>query len=150
VSKAHTQRTYGWIGVAAGGAILAGGLVYFAVNQSSVSDAKASYDAATQQGLAMTGICATTTMAGDYLKCNEAQQSTYDDWQAAKKRSTIALIGAGAGAVIAGIGAYLLLSSDDPHRYDRRSSQEQLSRARLVPVADVTPRGGFVGLSGAF
>jgi hypothetical protein len=98
----------------------------------------------------MTGICAVRTMLGDLDQCNATQQSAYDDWQAAKKRSTIALVGAGAGAVIAGVGAYLLLSSDDPHRYDRHSNQEPLSRVRLVPVADVTPRGGFLGLSGAF
>jgi hypothetical protein len=150
VSKAHAQRTYGWIALAAGGAVLAGGLGYFAVNQSSVSDAKASYDAALQQGFAKTGICAVMGAFGDAAQCNELQQSTYDDWQAAKTRSTIALIGAGAGAVIAGVGAYLLLSSDDPHRYDRRSHQEELSRVRLVPVAELTPRGSYWGLAGAF
>lgn len=149
VSKAHAQRTYGWIGVVAGGAILAGGLVYFAVNQSSKGDAQTTHDNLEQQFLSDTGVCDLSGGASP-VQCNATRQAAVDDLDAANRRSTIALIGAGAGAVIAGVGAYLLLSSDDPHRYDRHSNQEQLSRVRLVPVADVTPRGGFLGLSGAF
>jgi tetratricopeptide (TPR) repeat protein len=149
VGKTHSQRTYGWVAVAAGGAVVAGGLGYFLLNQSSESDAQSAYDAASLVRSNQTGICDTRTTAGDADRCNATVQSASDDLQAAKRRSTIALIGAGAGVVIAGVGAFLLLSSDDPHRYDRKS-KEELARVRWVPRGGFAPGGGWAGLEGSF
>jgi hypothetical protein len=148
VSKASSRRTYGWIAVAAGGAVALGGLGYFVINQSSKNDAQAKHDQLELEFETMTGACDLPSGVSAEA-CNSARQSALNDLNAAKNRSTIALVTAGVGAAIAGVGAYLLLSGDDPHRYDRRPSGET-SRFHLVPSATLAPSGGWAGVTGSF
>jgi len=148
VSKATSRRTYGWIAVAAGGAVALGGLGYFAINQSSKNDAQSKHDQLELDFEMMSGVCDLPNGASADA-CNNARQSALDDLNAAERRSTIALITAGVGAAIAGVGAYLLLSGDDPHRYDRRPSGE-MGRVWLVPSAALAPSGGWAGVTGSF
>jgi hypothetical protein len=150
VSHAKTQRTWGVIALAVGGAVTIGGITYFIVNQSSKSDAQTKSDDLEQQFATKTGICDIASGLSSADNCNNQRQAALDDVNAAKSRSNVALIGAGAGVVIAGIGTYLLLSSDDPHRYDRRSNQDELSHLRVTPFATVLAGGGFAGVQGTF
>src|SRR5262249_51841150 len=148
VSKASSQRTYGWIALGAGGAVALGGLGYFVLNQSSKNDAQSKSDQLERAFLDQVGVCDLPNGASA-TECNNQRQAALDDLNAANRRSTIALVGAGVGAAVAGFGAYLLLSGDDPHRYDRRRGGEEMGGLRLAPTAALAPHGAWAGVAGS-
>jgi hypothetical protein len=127
-----------------GGVAVAGGSVGFLVwNAGKISTAK--------DGLASTqSEPACDIRNGGFAdQCNadvSAAQSTLDS---ANSRNIFGYVGLGVGALAAGLGVYLLVSNDDPHRYDKPHS-EGIAKRPIVPIAWGDRRGGGVGLSGSF
>ncbi len=146
VEGVRARRRWGWVGLAAGGALAAAGSVLAVVSDGQVTNAERDL-IRFGESLLDGREC---DMANDFrlrdaLRCDarlaEADQRATD----ASLRRTIGIAGAGVGLAAVGIGAYLLLGADDPHKYDRRESD--------LPVAvHVTgwPGGGAVAVVGRF
>ncbi len=54
---------------------------------------------------------------------------------------TLSAVGAGVGVAAAAIGLYLLLTNDDPHRYDRPAGPGSAAALTFVPSTWIHPGG---------
>jgi hypothetical protein len=150
VSKAMTQRTWGWVTVGVGGALLAGGMTYYFLNQPKKDDAQTAYDAALHERDTLSGICDWPSGKGSVEACNAQLDQKYNTLQDKKHLSNYALIGAGVGAAVAGVGVFIVASGDSPHKYDRERPSEGSARIRAVPTASFWGGGGTLGVAGVF
>jgi hypothetical protein len=62
--------------------------------------------------------------------------------------STVGWVIAGAGGATLVTGAVLLLTGDDPHKYDEKPADQKLARWRVLPR--VGPGVAFVAVDGWF
>ena len=75
------------------------------------NDAQKAFDGASADVAGQTGVCHAGGLSFDRSACEASYNSAWDDLQAAKNRSTAALLVAGAGVVAAGVGMVLVVSS---------------------------------------
>lgn len=148
VDKANFRRTVGWVTVGSGAVLAAGSAVFFALNRGSLTDAAKTYD----NVLAASPTCSKTAPAGESPPSPAVCVGRLDDATANKNkyqtRQTIGLVGGAVGVVAIGAGVVLLLTSNDPHKYDREPAS---AKARwITPVAYGAPGGGYLGVAGAF
>jgi hypothetical protein len=68
----------------------------------------------------------------------------------ARGRDKFGWIGVGLGAAMIGTGAVLLLTANDPDRYEPKKESDVFARARALPIAWVTPGNAGFGLVGEF
>lgn len=161
VSKAKSQRTWGWILAGAGVLVGGGGAGWLVVNGKKKSDKQATYDEAVDQqshGRA-SGPCTwnkAPVNPGDSITfatpeaCNAQADDAKSALDTAKKQDLFGWVGIGVGAASLVTGVVLLVTSDDPHKYDRKASDELAAEPRLVPMGWALPGGGGMGLAGTF
>jgi hypothetical protein len=149
-SHAQAQRTWGLVSLI-GGAVLVGGgvgLVVYDANQRSSGHS-------TINGLvaknSLGQICdpgqLTTVLEQNCLdpisvantKINDANTRDYAGWSA---------VGLGAAAVA--LGVTLLVTGDDPHKYDRQAPDAEKAGARVVPTLWTARGGGGAAIVGSF
>jgi hypothetical protein len=154
VDHAVSTRTWSWIGIAGGAALLGGGIGLIALGASSKSDAQADYDKWTSLLKNEQPPCnwrgPVNGMLGDLDACNAQINSAQDKVSSAKTKETAGIIIAGVGGAAAVVGLVWLITGDDPHKYDRKPTGSTDIAKSLVPAFAVTPGGGFASLSGAF
>ncbi len=147
-SRTSRNRTIAYALLGIGGATLVAGGVLAVVFSNQRSDAQVAYDTAVAAG----------KMAG-VGGCNDVCLAKFDDAAAkldsAKTKQTVAFVGLGAGAVLAGVGGYWLLTSDDPHKYENTNKPGANvgpnASLRVRPFGGMLPGGGGMGgLSGSF
>ncbi len=147
VSTAGTQRTLGWVGVAAG-AVIAGGSVGFLVrNQGQISDAETKFDTVADS-FENGGPCDKSLGGSD--ACDTELQLALDDLDRKRSRTKFGWIGVGVGVVVSAVGVVLLATGDDPDRYEPKLEQDPYARARVLPVAWVDDTSAGFGFMGAF
>jgi hypothetical protein len=146
-SRTGSRRTWGWISVGAGTAITAAGVVFVVVNNAAESDKKDAFDEeAARNGEG--GEC--DLEAGRQTPtCVRRLNAALDDLKTVRDREKFGWIGAGVGAAAIGLGAVLLLTNDDPNRYEPRPESDVFGRLRLRPSAWFTGNAGGFALSGA-
>jgi hypothetical protein len=123
VDHARTVRRWGWIATVGGAALGAAGVALAAAQWGPVHDARAARDdvlATFQPG----GACSTTGPSDE--ACRHRLDAANDDVDTHERWRAVGLVGAGVGVAALVAGATLLLTGDDPERYD---------------LADVTERG---------
>ncbi|HWA77113.1 MAG TPA: PEGA domain-containing protein [Polyangiaceae bacterium] len=154
-STANFHRTWGWIGIASGVAIAGGSTAFALVNMSKQDDAQSRLDAANalnendeppcdaSSGYASQG-------GDDGRKCFGDIRAARDDVNSAKTRSTLGFIGMGVGGAVAITGVVLLLTGNDPDKYERPAGPS-LARNKKPRFA-LAPGPGEIGtgLSVAF
>jgi hypothetical protein len=141
------QRTWGWIAVGAGSAIGLGGGGFLLWNQGEKNDAKDAFDAEAakhEEG----GECDPDGLQDQ--ECEVALRQALEDLDEKRKRDAFGWVGVGVGAAALGTGVVLLLTSDDPDRYEPRPESDVFGRVELWPRAWVSPGGGGVGMVGRF
>jgi hypothetical protein len=149
VSKAYSQRTWGWISTLGGVAIAGGGVALLVVDAGQRSDARPTIDQY-NSSLDKGGDCygPLGRYPDTYAPCkaitdaNTDARKKYDD---SKSRDTIGYIATGVGGAATLLGVYLLLTGDSPHRYDRKHEDNPMS-LRVTPVVGYST----LGLTGTF
>jgi hypothetical protein len=116
VDHARAVRRWGWIATVGGAALGAAGVALAAAQWAPVHDARAARDevlATFQPG----GACSNAGGADDEA-CQQRLDAANDDVDAHERWRAAGLIGAGVGVAALAVGATLLLTGDDPARYD--------------------------------
>jgi hypothetical protein len=145
-SRTVTQRTWGYISIGAGAAVAAAGVTFIIVNKGAEDDKKAEFDKqAARNGPG--GDC--DKDAGEQTStCVSQLKSALADLEDVRSREKFGWIGAGVGAAVAGLGVVLLVTNDDPNRYEPRPESDVFGRLRLTPTAWFNASGGGLGLTG--
>jgi hypothetical protein len=151
VSAAVSRRTWSWATIGTGLAIAAGGAALAIVEQNALKGARSDLaavnaewaykghgdcDPATQVPKAMQATCDT--------RLNDAT-ARVDNLETMR---TVGLVAAGAGGAILLTGAVLLLTGDNPHRYDEKAPEPLFVGWRLAPQAGL--RGFSLAASRSF
>ena len=147
-SATVTQRTWGYIATGTGAAITLGSLGFVIWNASEEADAKDHFDAEAQKQ-EPGGEC--DRAAGMQTNaCRQSLELALEDLDSIRSREKYGWIGMGVGVAAAGLGITLLLTNDDPDRYEPRPESNVFGRLELVPYGWVGPGSGGAALSGRF
>jgi hypothetical protein len=143
-SSAYGHRTWGWVLVGSGAAVGAAGGVYLAINAPKKQEALDELNTASDNAANRTGppVCHTNTATGDAAACNQIVADAQANYDSIKSRDIIGYIGIGVGAAAFVTGIVVLVTGDDPHRYDRPSHD---LGASTKPRFALTPGPGQVG-----
>jgi hypothetical protein len=151
-AAATSQRTWGWVGVGAGAAVVAGSAVFLVWNygkQRDADDRSSELRARTDPG----GDCDASNPTASAKTCARVEADlrlVADDKDAVNSRYPWGFAALGVGALGAGIGTYLLLSNDDPNRYEPRPESDVFGRRTIVPVVQLGSGRALLGVSGSF
>jgi hypothetical protein len=157
-SRARSQRTWGFISVI-GGVVLVGGgvgLVVYDASQRSDGNAKAASLSARIQSMSGDPVCDPArgndlTSAQYQAQCSGPLAAADAQVTDANTRDYFAWGAVGLGAAGAALGTILLLTADDPHRYDQPNPTSLGATLwRAVPSFWTRRGGGGVSWSGAF
>jgi hypothetical protein len=141
------MRLWGWVGVGAGAALAAGGTGFLIWNQGEKSGAERAHRT---QRARWTDGRSCDPMGEQDPDCEVALELALDDLDAARKRDAFGWVGLGVGAAALGTGVVLLLSSDDPDRYEPRPESDVFGGLELVPRAWIAPSAYGIGAAGRF
>lgn len=145
-SDAFSRRRAGLITLIAGSAVAAVGGGFLVYNQFAKTSARNNFDDAdlnTPGGDCYPARAGKAAASNRY--CEEELRIRLDTLEDARSRDLYGWLGLGVGAVAAGTGLILLLTGDDPDRYQHHGADPEL---RAVPFA--LPSGGGVMTSGRF
>ena len=137
-SKALMHRTWGWIGIASGVAFAGAGVTLAVLGASQKKDGESGVDDVNRKLLAdeppcdaQSGFAAEADMTG--YQCDLARSKAQDDIDAGKTKSIIGYVGIGAGVALAATGVVLLLTGDDPNKYERPRARRKGPEWALLP-----------------
>jgi hypothetical protein len=150
VTRTNRQKLWGWVAVGSGAGLALGGGVFTVYNNKKLNDAQSNYDAIVFQSVDHSGRnCDAFSASFNRAVCDEAITTRYDDLNQRKTYRTIGWVTTGVGAALAVTGVVLLLTNDDPSRYDRsRATTFQLPP--LYPKFAFTSNSSWIGLQGSF
>lgn len=138
-TRAQSQRTWGWV-TGVGGAVVAAGAA--ALVASNLGPRQDSHD---QRDQIQRGPSCDVTASPQI--CADALAPADDEVSSRDRRHVIGLVALGVGAASAVLGTVLLLTADDPNRYDRppRELNDDLALSTWL-----SPSGAGLSLAGRF
>lgn len=147
-STASFHRTWGWVGVIGGAAIAGGSAAFNLISVSKQkSDAQSELDAANAKLDQDVAPCDSSNgyapQNDDGVECLSVIRDARNKLDAAKTRGTIGYVGIGVGGALAITGVVLLLTGNDPDKYERPPAGK-LGRARKPSFA-LIPGPGDIG-----
>ncbi|MCC6214118.1 MAG: PEGA domain-containing protein [Polyangiaceae bacterium] len=146
--SASSRRTWGWITAGAGGVALLGGGGFLLWNSSEKSAASRAFEREAARN--DTGGDCDPALGLQTDGCLVALDLALTKLEDVRSRDTFGWVGVGVGAAAAALGVTLVLTGDDPDRYEPRPESDVFGRVRAVPVGWVQAAGGGVGLLGTF
>ncbi len=141
-ASAHSRRTWSWVTLASGAAIAAGGVTLALVENGRLADSQQQLDQVIAEGERFSGgACDPSRPHGDDATAYEAScaqqlaeaQSSVDS---AKLGRTVGWVATGVGSAVVVAGVVLLLTGDDPHKYDRSPATRFVSSLRWGRLPD--------------
>jgi PEGA domain len=149
VNRTTRQRTWGWVAAATGLAIVGGGVGFLVWNNGQQNAAQ--NDAARLHTAEVNSTDPCNFKAGvNISQCNQQISQDNANASADGNRAYVGYVGVAIGAAAALFGGYLLLSNDDPHRYDPKEHADA-PRSTVVPFGwRDAGGGGGLGLRGTF
>jgi hypothetical protein len=142
--SARAQHTWGWVTLGAGTAIAVGGGAFLLLNRGRESDQRDKIDS-----LASRDEC--DGLSPDFEpSCREQLNLEIDDLDAILAQNTYGWVGVGVGAAAIVTGTVLLVTADDPDRYEPSDESDVFSRVRVVPSGWVGAGGFGAGVLGSF
>jgi hypothetical protein len=150
-ASARFHRTWGWVGIISGVVVAGGGVALAVVGTSQKHDGQkeldsinAKYDRSEPPCDYLNGFRA----EGSSALCNNTISDAQDKIDSGKRLSTIGFVAAGIGGAATITGVVLLLTGNDPNRYENR---QRPARASAAPRFSVTAGPGLgTGLLMAF
>jgi hypothetical protein len=142
VSGAQSRRTWGWVTLGVGAAVAAGGVAVALVAQSQLPGARDTLSAAEadiQPGGG--GSCDPRGLVPDPNACKAKVNDAAAKVDNLGTTRTVGWVAAGLGGAVIATGAALLLTGDNPHKYDERPTDRLFGGWRVVPQ---------IGLGGVF
>jgi hypothetical protein len=142
-SRTTSQRTWGYITAGVGAALTIGGATYLVVNKHQHDDKEAAFQRQLKRA-APGGDCdATTQTAPD---CEVALKLALNDLDTVTSHQKYGWIAGGVGVATLGLGIVLLVTNDDPNRYEPKPESDVFGKLTLAPL--FVPGGGGVALTG--
>jgi hypothetical protein len=136
-STALFHRTWGWVGVI-GGAVIGGtGVAFVAIGSSQKSEGENGVAEVDRKLAAdeppcdqLSGFASTD---GTSFACDQARSDAQAKVDAGKTKSIAGYVGIGVGGALAVTGVVLLLTGDDPDKYEHPRARKAGPRFALVP-----------------
>jgi hypothetical protein len=132
VASAQSHRTWSWITIGVGTAITAGGVIFALAEQGALGGARddlAAAKAQFQPGMP----CDPRGVVADLNACNAKVTDASSKVDNLDTGRTVGWIGAGVGGAVLATGVVLLVTGDNPHKYDERPSDQLFGGVRVVP-----------------
>jgi hypothetical protein len=148
---ASTQRTWSVISLITGAVLVGGGTAFLIVNEGAKKDAQQAYensDLKTPGGTCYPGVNGGKPVSND--ACIEELRLALAKLDEARQRDVYGWIGVGVGVGALGLGLVLLLTGDDPGRYDHPASDDVFGLRAPRPLAWADAHGGGIGLRAGF
>ena len=120
---------------------MAGGVTFLLLNKSDQSKKEDAFQAQLARH-ATGGECDVTTQVPP--DCENGVQITLDALSSSRSREKYGWITAGVGAAGLGLGIVLLLTNDDPNRYEPKPESDVFGRLELLPLVLPGTGGGLV------
>lgn len=118
----HTRRLWGWTTTGVGVAALATGVVLYLTGHSALNSANDNLSGVDQQFVRHGGGTCDPSQQVDQAMCSALLANANQRVTDANTRLTVSYIVGGVGAAAAVVGAIVLLTGDDPDRYDRKTA----------------------------
>ena len=148
VGGATSQRTWGWVSVGGGGLIALGSIGFLIWNAGEETDAEARFDKWYVSNLEGSGTECDPTLSGPRDACLVEVDLALENLESVRSREKFGWIGLGVGAVAAGFGTFLLLSGNDPDRYEPKPESDVFGT--ITPRVWFANRQAGIGVSGTF
>lgn len=144
-ARTVSQRTWGYIGVGVGAALVVGGGTYLVINKHQHDQKEAAFQ---RQRARFTpgGDC---DQSGEpAADCGVALNLALTDLDSVTSREKYGWIAGGVGVAALGLGVVVLLVNDDPNRYEPRPESNVFGNLRVLPSIFPDGHGGALTLSG--
>ena len=152
VSSAQSRRVWSWVTIGVGAALAAGGVAFALIEQGQLPDAQNKLDAVNADAMRfMGGPCDPAQALTDMqiASCASRLSDATNNVNSLNTGRTVGWVAAGVGGAVAITGVVLLLTGDDPHRYDEKRAGDKLTGDwKVLPQVGVG--SGAVFLSGSF
>jgi hypothetical protein len=138
-SAANSRRLWSWVTIGAGAIIGGGGAALAVVQQGQHSTAQSNLAAVNATWVRGSGMACDFSQAispTQMATCESQLDDATSRVNNAQTLQTVGWVAAGAGAAMLVTGIVLLVTGDDPHRYDARASAN--SSIGAMPVVDRT------------
>ncbi len=150
VSRTTSRRTWGFVTTVAGLAVAGGSVAFLVVNQANSNAAH--QDAINQLAKINSDNPSepcSRAAGGNPAQCNAQINADNSTVSNASTLAYVGYVGVGLGAAATAFGVYILLTNDDPHRYDPKDKATAVGGS-IVPFGWRAPGGGGLGLSATF
>jgi hypothetical protein len=128
-SSVRGRRWAGWSVLSVGAVLAVAGGVYGATKLKDVSDARKYRDGVLDNEADRNNLCYAQGLDYGPRGCGAIKSDAERRVDSAVLRRNLGFVGGAVGLVAAGIGGYLLLGADDPHRYRRSGGLADLRGA---------------------
>lgn len=146
-STANFHRTWGWVGIIGGAAIAGGSTAFALISTSQKKDAQKDLDAINQKFDDDVAPCDSSAgyapQNDNGALCDKTRNDAQSDIDSARTRATLGYVGIGVGGAVAVTGLVLLLTGDDPDKYERAPAQTLGKRQK--PKFALIPGPGEIG-----
>jgi len=151
VASAESRRTWSWVTVGLGAAVTAGGVILAVIEQGQIAPAQNNVNYQASINVRHSGLACDPAMdlsdsqlATCLANVNSANSALSND----QTLRAVGWVGAGVGGAVMITGFVLLLTGDNPHKYDAKPSERTLGGLSVTPWFG--PGGGSLSVHGAF
>ena len=143
-NSANTRRLWGWVATGVGSALTLGSGAFLVVNRGREDDKREEIEE-----IGSREEC--DGLSPDYeASCTAKYDAEVENLDGILAQNTYGWVGVGVGAAAVVTGVVLLVTGDDPDRYEPKPESDVFARVRVIPNAWVSGETLGVGAVGSF